>query len=50
MVKEILIAPLIGIIVLGIWYSVEPHIKKALRKYIEKKADKETCAFIDPTR
>ena len=50
MVKEILIAPLIGIVVLGVWYKLEPKIKEALKKYMEKKADKESCAFIDPTR
>ena len=47
MVKEILIAPLISIVVLGVWFKFEPNIKKALKKYLEKKADKESCAFID---
>lgn len=49
-VKEIFIAPFIGIVVLGIWYKIEPRVKEAIKKHMEKKAEKEPCAFIDPTR
>ncbi len=49
MAKDLLIAPFVSIIVLGIWYfKLEPTVKKALKKYLEKKSEKETCTFIDP--
>lgn len=49
MLKEIFLAPAIAILVLGIWhFKLEVNLKKALRKYLEKKAEKETAVFIDP--
>ena len=49
MLKEIFLAPVIAILVLGIWHlKLEANIKRVLRKYLEKKAEKETAVFIDP--
>ena len=47
--KEILLAPLVSIIVLGVWqFGLETRAKKLLRKYMEKNSSEDSVIFIDP--
>ena len=49
MLKEILLAPIIGVIVLGIWhFRLERYVKKFIRGRLEKEAENEKAIFIDP--
>ncbi len=48
MLKEILLAPGIALIVLVAWDLNEKNARRWARKYLEKRAEKETSVFLDP--
>ena len=49
MLKEILLAPGIALIVLAAWeFKFEKNARRWTRKYLEKRAEKETSVFLDP--
>lgn len=46
--KELIIAPLLVIVIMGIWnLTLEEAVKRVLQKYLDKKARK-SPVFIDP--
>jgi len=53
MFGEIILAPIFGIIFLGVWHLAEGGVKNALRGFIEKKGkngndERNDVIFLDP--